>query len=131
MTDINKEKCNADELQVNITLWVTLFLEVYQTKDITPYIHAFSKHVPQFIRLHDNLISFTQQGLEKLNDVSTKEFQRASNHHSIEALRQMLEKRNRLKTLEDEGHVRIKHSQKCSNCKRTGHNKRSCKEEVG
>jgi len=41
-----------------------------------------------------NLISFTQQGLEKLNDVSTKEFQRASNHRDFKALKQMLEKRN-------------------------------------
>ena len=64
VSDINKEKCNADELHINITLWVELFLRVYQTKDTTPYIHAFSKHVPQFIQLHGNLISFTQQGLE-------------------------------------------------------------------
>jgi len=58
---------------------------VYQTKDVTPYIHALLNHVPEFIRLHGNLISFTQQGLEKLNDVSTKEFQRASNHRDFEA----------------------------------------------
>jgi len=75
--DINKEMCDADELSRKIKLWVNLFLCVYQTKDVTPYIHALLNHVPEFIRLHGNLISFTQpqQGLEKLNDVSTKEFQ--------------------------------------------------------
>ena len=98
--DINKEMCDADELSRKIKLWVNLFLCVYQTKDVTPYIHALLNHVPKFIRLHGNLISFTQQGLEKLNDVSTKEFQRASNHRDIEALKQMLEKRNRLEHLE-------------------------------
>jgi len=72
------------------------------------YIHAFSNHVPEFIQLYGNLISFTQQGLEKINNVSTKQFQRASNHRGIEALIQMLEKRNHLETLEGEGHARVK-----------------------
>jgi len=42
---------------------------------------------------------FTQQGLEKLNDLSTKYFQRGSNHREDEALRQMLERMNRLEPL--------------------------------
>ena len=88
--DINKETCDADDLCRKIKLWVTLYLSVYQTKDVTPYIHSFLNHVPEFIRLHGNLISFMH------NDVSTKEFQRASNHRDIEALQQMLEKGNRL-----------------------------------
>ena len=41
-----------------------------------------------------NLVSFTQQGLKKLNDFSTKQFQRVSNHQNIQSLKQMLEKRN-------------------------------------
>jgi len=128
--DINKETCDADDLRRKIKLWVTLYLSVYQTKDVTPYIHSFLNHVPEFIRLHGNLISFTQQGLEKLNDVSTKEFQRASNHRDIEALQQMLEKRNRLEHLEDNDHAPVKSTQKCSRCKESGHNKRSCKENM-
>ena len=125
--DTNKEECDADELSRKIKLWVKLFTTTYQSKDVTPYIHAFSMHVPEFIKLHGNIISFTQQGLEKLNDVSTKDFQRASNHRNIESLRQMLQKRE---TLEDSGHVRAKQLQTCSKCKLTGHNKRSCKAEV-
>ena len=97
-------------------------------KDVTPYIHAFLNHVPKFIRLRGNLISFTQQGLEKLNGVSTKEFQRASNHRDIEALKQMLVKRNRLEHLEDNDHAPVKNMQKCSRCGKNGQNKRSCKE---
>ena len=84
-------------------------------------------HVPEFITLHGNLVSFTQQGLEKLNDFSTKQFQRASNHRNIESLKQMLEKRNRVENLEDSGYQRIKRVLTCSKCKKTGHNKRSCK----
>ena len=88
-------------------------------------------HVLEFIKLYGSLLSFTQQGLEKLNDNrSTKDFQRASNHRKIESLKQMLEKRNRIEILEDDGHVRAKHIQTCSRCKMIGHNKRSCKSEV-
>ena len=96
MSDINKDECEVDELSRKIKSWVKLFTATYQSKDITPYIHAFSMHVPEFIKLHGNLLSFTQQGLEKLNDVSTKDFQRSSNHRNIESLKQMLEKRNRI-----------------------------------
>ena len=109
--------------------WVTSFLKLYQTKDITPYIHAFSMHVPQFLRLYGNIVSFTQQGLEKLNELTTKYFQSASNHREMESLNQILEKHNRLEALDDSGSQRTKKVQKCSICKLVGHNKRSCKEK--
>ena len=78
-----------------------MFTSTYQSKDVTPYIQAFCMHMPEFIKLYGSLLSFTQQGLEKLNDRSTKDFQRASNHHNIKSLKQMLEKRNRIEILED------------------------------
>ena len=66
---------------------VKKFTSLYQTKDVTPYIHAFAMHVPQFLCLHGNISSFTQQGLEKLNDLTTKSYQRSSNHHDFESLK--------------------------------------------
>ena len=129
ISEINNNECQleTDELSRKIKLWVTLFTMTYQSKDVTPYMHAFSMHMPEFIKLYGSLISFTQQGLEKLNDFSTKDFQRASNHRNIESLKQMLEKRNRIESLEDGGYARTKQLQTCSKCKMTGHNKRSCK----
>lgn len=126
MTDINKE-CDPDKISRKTKSWVKMFTTTYQSKDVTPYIHALCMHVPEFIKLYGNLLSFTQQGLEKLNDISTKDFQRASNHRIEESLKQMLEKRNRIEILEDNGHARTKHTQTCSKCKMVGHNKRSCK----
>lgn len=79
-------------------------LSLYQTKDVTPYMHAFSMHVPEFLCLHGNITMFTQQGLEKLNDLTTKYFQRGTNHHDEEALRQILERSNRLEALQDAGY---------------------------
>ena len=123
---LGKSECDVDEFQERAKEWVKLFTSLYQTKDVTPYMHAFTMHVPEFIRLHGNITMFTQQGLEKLNDLTTKYFQRGTNHHEEEALRQILERINRIETLEDAGYSRQKRSQKCSICGREGHNKRSC-----
>jgi len=97
---LKKPDCDPEELEESARAWVRLFISLYQTKDVTPYIHAFAMHVPQFIRLHGNITMFTQQGLEKLNDLSTKYFQRGSNHREDEALRQMLERMKPLKMLD-------------------------------
>ena len=127
---MNKEECDEDKLSRETKSWVKLFTSTYQSKDVTPYIHAFSMHVPEFIKLYGSLLSFTQQGLEKLNDRSTKDFQKASNHRNIDSLKQMLEKRNHIEILEDDSYVQAKHIQTYSRCKMIGHNKRSCKSEV-
>jgi len=58
---------------------------------------------------------FNQQGLEKLNNLTTKHFQRASNHQEYNALKQVLEKRNRLELLE----MMVIEGQKGSICKLT------------
>ena len=58
-SDINKDECKADELSRKIKSWVNLFITTYQSKDVTPYIHAFSMHVPEFVKLYGNIISFT------------------------------------------------------------------------
>lgn len=60
--------------------WGRDFIRVYQTKNVTPYIHALMNHVGQFMRIHGCILAFTQQGLEKLNDIMTKNF---SGHHAI------------------------------------------------
>ena len=107
--------------------WVISFVSIYQTKDITPYMHAFAMYVPEFLRLHNgNICVFSQQGLEKLNDVSTKYFQRCLNHRNEEALKQILQKVNRIEILRDNGYERSKRQQKCSLCSSTDHNKRTC-----
>ena len=50
-------------------------------------------HIPEYLQLHKgNIVQFTLQGLEKLNDISTKNFQRLSNHWDHETLKQILQK---------------------------------------
>lgn len=50
-------------------------------------MHAFAMHISEFVRLNNyNITMFTQQGLEKLNDLTTKYFQRETNHHEREVI---------------------------------------------
>jgi len=83
-------------------------------------------HVLQFLMLYGNIGTFSQQGLEKLNDFTTIFYQHASNHREQESLLQVLENRNRIEDLEASGHQRDMKEQKCIKCKEKGHNKRIC-----
>ena len=55
-------------------------------------MHALAMHMGEIIQLHGSVVRFTQQGMKKLNDLTTKHFQRVSNHHESQSLRQILEK---------------------------------------
>ena len=87
-------------------------------------MHAMAQHVPEFLQLHKgNIVQFTQQGLEKLNDVSTKNYQRSSNHRDHEALKEMLQKMNKIELLRDQGNEQDIRKQKCSIYKDSTHQK--------
>ena len=84
-------------------------------------------HVGEFMTIHGSILPFNQQALEKKNDVITKIFFRSSNHQGDTALRQIIEKQNRIEHLESIGIKKIKLREiQCSNCKGQGHNRLSC-----
>ena len=60
-------------LKAKIVSWFKDFLKLYQTKDVTPYMHALYSHVTQFLLLYHNIAHYTQQGMEKYNDRATKD----------------------------------------------------------
>jgi hypothetical protein len=124
--ELEKPDIEPFELQADIKNWVQMFLRVYQTKNITPYVHSFAFHVPEFIAKYGGVCQFTQQGLEKLNDWTTQHFLRGTNHRTTEALKQVMERRNRLEQLTDEGFKRTTRVQHCSICRQTTHTKRNC-----
>ena len=72
------------------------FMAVYQRKNITPYIHVMINHVGEFMKIHGLIILFTQQDLEKKNDIITKTFFQSCNHQGDAALRHIVEKQNRV-----------------------------------
>ena len=107
-----------DDFECRARKWARDFLQVYQSKEVTPYIHA----------IHGSMLPFTQQGLEKLNDVVTKNFFRSSCQRD-EALKQLIEKQNRIEHLNDTGKKRAKLFEvECSNCTKHGHNRLTCSE---
>ena len=119
---------NIDVFAERARTWCCKFITVYHTEHVTPYIHAMMNHVPEFMRLHSSILPFTQQGLEKYNDIMTKQYFQATSHDD-RALTQIMEKQNRLEYLRDSGAQPKKCFEvTCSRCNKKGHNKRTCSE---
>ena len=51
MVSVGSRSCDATDFEQSIKAWVKLFTSVYQTKDVTPYMHVFAMHVPQFLEI--------------------------------------------------------------------------------
>ena len=127
MGQMNRESTLAeiDEFHSSAKDWVILYRNVYLAKDITPYMHVLSNHVHEVMRLYGNPSFFCQQGLEKLNDFVTKWYFRSSNFGK-DALKQVMQKQNRLRYLETNCKRSPKWKVKCSSCKKEGHNRLTC-----
>ena len=110
-----------DQLQGDINEWIELFLKCFPTDNVTPYIHAFACHVCEFLKKYNNISYFNQQGLEKLNDTTTKMFSRGTSMRGSDALKQLMLRRSRITILENEGHTREKRDIHCRNCQSEGH----------
>lgn len=97
--DLKLDFCSNDEtmnLKGKIRTWLADFLDLYQTKDVTPYMHALYAHVPEFLSLYTNTGHYTQQGVEKYNDRASKDYFRSTKHRGISELRQLFLKKNRV-----------------------------------
>ena len=120
------DPCYVELFKKQVTSWFEKFLFVYQTKDVTPYMHALYAHVPEFLTLYKNLEYFTQQDMEKYNDITSKNVFRSSNHRGVSALEQIFLKKSRVQYLEQVGCARVKKIYTCSNCKTEGHTMKTC-----
>lgn len=77
----NLSSTQINQFQLDVKAWVKAFLKVYHTNHITPYIHCFAMHVPEIMHMYGNLSTLSQQGLEKLNNITTAHFFRSTNTH--------------------------------------------------
>ena len=114
------------KLEDKIKKWFEKFLALYQAKDVTPYMHALYAHVPEFLKLYQNVAYYTQQGMEKYNDTVSKDYFRSSNHRGVSALKQLFFKKQRIQLLEAAGLDRVKESYNCGNCSGSGHTIKTC-----
>lgn len=120
---------SIEQFQQKSKAFMDQFLQLYHTKHVTPYMHALLWHVPEFLKLYGQICSFTQQGFEKLNDKTTKDFFRSTNQRGLDALTQIVQKRNRMEHLEDLGCQTKTRTFNCSNCAAQGHNILTCMSE--
>ncbi|KAL9953844.1 hypothetical protein ACROYT_G041316 [Oculina patagonica] len=66
------------DFQSHARNWGKFFMELIYDDDLTPYIHAFVYHVPQFLQMHGTLINFNCQPVEKKNHWQSQTFHRGS-----------------------------------------------------
>ena len=88
---------SVDLLEERLERWLEYYL-ILSSGKITPYVHSFVNHVPEFIKEYKNISLYTLQGLEKLNDLTTQYYHISTNKHKIdnEYLDQLIAKRNRV-----------------------------------
>lgn len=78
--------------------WGNLYTSISWRGSVTPYIHAFVDHLHEMIAEHGEVCLWTMQGLEKLNDILSKEFFMCTNKHD-DFLVQMIKRRNRMELM--------------------------------
>ena len=118
---------DVNEFEDKARSWGRDFTNCQGVSNVTPYIHALMNHVPEFFKTYGSIVPFTQQGLEKYNDITTKIHFRSANHQGIQSLTQIMEKQNRLEYLRDIGTTSKKcFEMSCSQCHETGHNSHTC-----
>ena len=94
-----KNELNSFSLKDLASKWLELFLDTFHLSKVTPYIHIFCAHLHEFQYLYGNVNLFNQQGLEKLNDLTTIDYFRSTNK-SEKSLIQILKKRTRIASYE-------------------------------
>ena len=80
--------------EVKAKAFVDRFVSIYPAKYVMPYMHCMMHHISEVMSLHCSILSFMQQGMEKYNNVMTKDYFRSTCHRGEECLLQILQKRN-------------------------------------
>lgn len=90
----NGQNFDKNGLITKLKDWLNDFIMI--EPKITPYIHIFCFHVPDFIEVHGNLNLFSMQGLENLNHFAKVNYFRQTNRHKSTFTSTLLEKMNRI-----------------------------------
>ena len=92
-----RDNCiNATEISFTTERFLDDYVKIYPIKSITPYLHCFVSHLSEFRKLHGDFNLFNQQGIEKLNEITTQQFMRSTNGNHADFLNQLMKKRNRM-----------------------------------
>lgn len=85
---------SVKNLKKRLKKWLSIFIKI--EPKITPYIHIFCYHIPEFIETHGNLNLFSMQGLENLNSYLKLNYFKQTNRNKNTFTKTLLEKINRI-----------------------------------
>lgn len=92
---------NGEHIRSESKKFLDIFVSIYLKSKITPYIHLLCHHMADLYEQYGPLNYFSAQGLEKLNDLTTIQFNRSTNKHKDFA-RQLLEQDFRIDEYESD-----------------------------
>ena len=90
-----KSYSNINLLEKETEEWLNLFKDAFHFDQITPYMHIFFCHMPSILYNVKDIDIYNIQGLEKLNDLTTQQYFRASNRQK-NCFQQIIKLRNRM-----------------------------------
>ena len=79
----NLSKFSWMELQKLTDGWYNLFIDIYSTDDVTPYIHTLYCHLHQQVKDHGDITLFNQEPVESLNDLTTREYYNSTSKYLL------------------------------------------------
>ena len=56
----------TEAFRQNVKKWTEEFIFFYQASDVTPYMHTFRVHVPEFLELYKNISLFISKALRNI-----------------------------------------------------------------
>jgi hypothetical protein len=99
----DEKKYESTKLKTDTKSWLINYLDVYDTSDVTPYIHTFVYHLHELQLLYGNVNEFNMEGLEKKNGILKSQYFGATNRHKKSYLVQLINQQNRLDLLSQLG----------------------------
>jgi len=86
---------DIESLKNKLKYWGKQFVKCTDGEKLTPYLHIFIFHVPEFISVYKNLNLYSMQALEKLNWITKSNYFRHTNRKPSVFINQLLLKANR------------------------------------
>ena len=76
----NKNELDLVQLQKDLNTFIKKFLEIYEFKNITPYLHIVVCHSVQMLKKFNSLSLYSQQGFEAAHKLQKLIWERATSH---------------------------------------------------
>ena len=76
----NKNELDLVQLQKDLNTFIKKFLEIYEFKNITPYLHIVVCHSVEMLKKFNSLSLYSQQGFEAAHKLQKLIWERATSH---------------------------------------------------